>query len=53
MTPNISWSFHAKLRELIDFSVASAVGRGLKQYDFPKNACAGGYIRLNWSELIY
>lgn len=53
MTANISWNFQAKLRELIEFSVPSPVGRGLKQYDSPKNACVGVYIRLNCSELIY
>ena len=53
MTANISWNFQAKLRELIEFSVPSPVGRGLKQYDSPKNACVWGYIRLNCSELIY
>ena len=53
MTANISWNFQAKLRELIEFSVPSPMGRGLKQYDSPKNACVGVYIRLNCSELIY
>ena len=47
MTANISWSFQAELRQLIEFSDTS------KQYDSPKNARVRGFIRLNYSELIY